>query len=250
MAKQYISLQGKLYLSLIVAGVAGASRHVGNAPDFEIELDGDVIEHQESTSGQRTTDFMMTKTRSVNFKGTLEEASKENIAYILNGHATAIAGGPVTGKSLGTVAVGVEVPLGGYNVSNVVIKDSTGTPVVVESSKYKVDAAFGTVTLNDVAGLTMPLTADFTAGAASVTTINDKDSAEYELTFRGINTEDNSKVEVKLWRTKKDASATFPLIHEELGSYEISGMALSDADKGSDSSLGLFGRVVQIAAPV
>ena len=143
MAKQYISLQGKLYLSLIVAGVAGTARHVGNAPDLEIELDGDVIEHQEPTSGQRTTDFMMTKTRSVNFKGTLEEASKENIAYILNGHATAIAGGPVTGKSLGTVAVGVEVPLGGYNVSNVVIKDSTGTPVVVNPSKYKVDAAFG-----------------------------------------------------------------------------------------------------------
>jgi hypothetical protein len=49
----------------------------------------------------------------------------------------------------------------------------------------------------------MPLTADFTAGAASVTTINDQDSKEYELTFRGINTVDNSKVEVKLWRTKK-----------------------------------------------
>ena len=84
MAKQYISLQGKLYLSPIVAGVAAAARHVGNAPDYEIELDGDVIEHQESTTGQRTTDFMMTRTRSVKFKGTLEEASKENIAYILN----------------------------------------------------------------------------------------------------------------------------------------------------------------------
>ena len=96
----------------------------------------------------------------------------------------------------------------------------------------------------------MPLTADFTAGAASVTTINDQDSKEYELTFRGINTVDNSKVEVKLWRTKKDASAAFPLIHEQLGSYKVSGMALSDLEKGSDSSLGLFGRVVQIAAPV
>ena len=114
MAKQYISLQGKLYLSPIVAGVAAAARHVGNAPDFEIELDGDVIEHQESTTGQRTTDFMMTRTRSVKFKGTLEEASKENIAYILNGQATSIAGGTVTAKNLGTVAVGQEVALGGY----------------------------------------------------------------------------------------------------------------------------------------
>lgn len=56
----------------------------------------------------------------------------------------------MTAKNLGTVAVGQEVALGGYNVSNVVIKDSTGTPVVVDASKYKVDAAFGTVTLSDV----------------------------------------------------------------------------------------------------
>ena len=45
MAKQYISLQGKLYLAPIVAGVAGTARHVGNAPDLEIEFDGGVGVH-------------------------------------------------------------------------------------------------------------------------------------------------------------------------------------------------------------
>lgn len=83
MAKQYISLQGKLYLSPIVAGVAGAARHVRKCARFQIELDGDVIEHQESTTGQRTTDFMMTRTRSVKFKGTLKKQAKEILLIFL-----------------------------------------------------------------------------------------------------------------------------------------------------------------------
>lgn len=243
---QYISLQGKFYLAAIVAGVAGAARHIGNVPNFEIATDADILEHTESMSGARTTDFTMARTKSVTFSGTLEEVNKENLAYILNGNAASIAGGAVTDKSLGTVSTGIEISLGGYNVEDVVITDSTATPVTVSSNKYTVDAAFGTITFNDVTGLTMPLKATFTGGAASVVTINDTESKEYQLTFRGINTVDNSKVEVVLWRTKKDPGVTFPLIHEELGSYEVNGRALSDTTKSGDSALGLFGRIVQI----
>lgn len=247
---QLISLQGKCYLAPIVAGVAGTPRYLGNTPDLEIATDAEILEHTESNSGQRTVDFTMTKTKSVTFKGTLEEVDKANLAYILNGNTSTISGGTVTAKNLGTVTAGTEITLGSYNVSGVVIKDSTsGTPVTIDPSKYKVDAAFGIVVFSDVAGLTMPLKADFTAGTAEVVTINDKDSQEYELTFRGINTVNNDKVEVKLWRTKKDASATFPLIHEEFGSYEINGRALSDTSKSGDSALGLFGRIVKISAP-
>lgn len=245
---EYISLQGKVFLAPITNGVAGAERYVGNAPALELQTDGDTTEHRESTSGQRTVDFVMNTTKSVAFTGTLDEVNKENLAYILNGNISVIAGGVVTGKNLGTVIAGTTIALGGYNLTSVTIKDSTGSPVTVAPTRYKLDPVFGTVVFNDVAGLTMPLVADFTAGAASAVTINDKESPEYELTFRGINTATNGHVEVKLWRTKKDQSSTFPLIHEELGSYEINGMALSDATKGADTSLGLFGRIVQIAA--
>ncbi len=36
MAKEYISLQGKFYLSELVNGVASTMRHLGNVPDFEL----------------------------------------------------------------------------------------------------------------------------------------------------------------------------------------------------------------------
>lgn len=243
----YISLQGKFYLAPIVAGVAGTPRHIGNVPDFEVSTDAEIIEHNESMTGSRTVDFTMSKSKSVKFKGTLEEVNPDNLAYILNGQKSTIAGSTVVAESLGTVTVGTEVELKGYNVSAVVIKDSTATPVTVDASKYKLDAAFGTVTFTDVTGLTMPLVVDYTAGIATGVTINDVESQEYELTFRGVNTANsNSKVELKLWRTKKDPAATFPLIHEELGSYEINGSALSDITRGNDATLGLYGRYVTI----
>src|SRR5690606_39449179 len=79
MAKNnYISLHGKFYLAELVNGVAGAMRHIGNVPEFELEIGADVIEHQESMSGKRTTDFTMITTTSVNFSGQLEEVDRKS----------------------------------------------------------------------------------------------------------------------------------------------------------------------------
>ena len=77
--KNYISLQGKFYLSEIVNGIAGAMRQLGNVPEFELEIGADVIEHKESMTGKRTTDFTMINATSVNFSGQLEEVNPENM---------------------------------------------------------------------------------------------------------------------------------------------------------------------------
>lgn len=80
-----MSLQGTFYLSAIVNGVAGAMRQIGNVPEFELEIDADVVEHQESMSGQRSTDFTMVKTTSVNFSGQIEELDEKtwNMWYLV-----------------------------------------------------------------------------------------------------------------------------------------------------------------------
>jgi hypothetical protein len=247
MAKEYISLQGKFYLSKISSGVAGAMRHIGNVPDFELEIDADVIEHQESTSGKRTTDFTMVNTTSVNFSGTLEEVEKENLAYIVSGTNVEVATAIITDSSLGTVKVGEEIKLEGYNLTSVSFKDSTsGTPVTIDPSKYTLDAKFGTVIFNDIAGLEMPLLASFTTGDVTHTSLANEFDDEYELFFKGVNTANGKHMAVRLWRTKKSPSTTFPLIHEELGQYEIEGQALSDVSKESDPKLGLYGHIVTI----
>lgn len=251
MSTNYISLQGKFYLAKITAGVAGAMRHIGNVPEFELEIGADVLEHTESKSGMRTTDFTMVQTTSVNFSGQLEEVNKENLEYIVSGTNTDVASEAVTDVSLGTVAAGEEIKLDGYNLSAVTFKDSTvGTPVTLTEEQYTLDAKFGTVTFNDVAGLTMPILASYTNGAVSHTTLASNFNEEYELFFKGINTANGEHMAVRLWRTKKSPETTFPLIHEELGQYAISGQALSDITKQSDPELGLYGHIVIIQAAV
>lgn len=251
MAKEYISLQGKFYLSKLTNGIAGAMRHIGNVPDFELEIGADVIEHQESTSGNRTTDFTMVNTTSVNFSGTLEEVNKENLEYIVSGTNTEVASSTVTDESLGTVVANDEIQLKGYNLSQVTFKDSTSaTPVTVDPSQYTLDSKFGTVIFHDVTDLTMPILASYTTGAVTHTTLANNFNEEYELFFKGINTANNKHMAVRLWRTKKSPETTFPLIHEELGQYEISGQALSEIGKESDPTLGLYGHIVTIPAAV
>lgn len=241
MAKNYISLQGKFYLSEIANGVAGAMRHIGNVPEFELEITTDQVEHQESTSGQRTTDFVLTKTTGVNFSGQLEKVDEANLQYILSGMKSEVASDTVTDQALGTVKVGEEIKLNGYSLTAVVFKSGIEE---IDDSKYDLDTVFGTVIFRET--IAEPVTATYTTGAVTHTTIASDFNKEYELFFKGINTATGDNMAVRLWRTKKSPETTFPLIHEDLGRYEISGQALSDVTKGTDATLGLYGHVVTI----
>lgn len=246
--KEYMSLQGAFHLAPITNGIAGALRELGNIPEFEIEITANVIEHQESMSGNRTTDFVMTTTTGVNFSGQLEKVNKENMEYILSGENFEIPSASVVDSELGTVVADESILIGAYNLSAVTIKDSTAAPVTVDPSKYSLDPVFGILKFNDVTGLTMPLTISYTSGAVTQTTIASDLDREYMLFFAGINTANGDKVAMKLWRTQKSPEATFPLIHEELGQYQIQGRAMSDLSKANDSKLGLYGHLVTIPA--
>ena len=154
-----------------------------------------------------------------------------------------VASVTVTDQGLGTIKVGQEIKLDGYNLTQVSFKTGSTT---IAADKYTLDAVFGTITFNEL--IADPVTASFTTGKVSHTTIASEFNKEYELFFKGINTATGENIAVRLWRTKKSPETTFPLIHEELGQYEISCQALSDTEKGLDPTLGLYGHVVTIPA--
>lgn len=243
---EYISLRGKVYLAEVINGVAGPIKWRGNMPALEVAIAGEVTEHNESWSGVDALDYIETRAQSVTWSGTMEELTPENEAFLLNGTAQQIAGGTITNRSLGTVSAGQEIMLGEYNLSSVVIKDSSATPATVDPAKYELDAPFGTVKFLDVTGLTMPLTYSATAGTASATTIGTDADKEYMMYFKGINKTTHKKVAMELWRVRKDPDSTFPLINEELASYDVSGRCLADASKFEDAKLGPFGRFIRI----
>ena len=241
MAKKYISLRGKFSLAPIVEGVMGAMRALGNVPDFTLEITADKVEHTESMSGDDTTDLVLYNTTAVSFSGTLEQVDDENLSYILSGKNIAVPTATITDKSLGAVTAGQKIKLEGFNLSAVAIKDDADA--VVPEAKYKVDAEYGTITFLDALP-TAKVT--YTTGAVTHTTIASDFGAEYALFFEGIDKISKQKVFLALHRTIKSPDSSFGLIHEQFGSYEISGDALGDLTKDKDGALGLYGYYTQI----
>lgn len=244
MANKYLSFQGKIHIALITNGVAGALHEVGNMPDFQISISADQVEHHESQSGQRAKDFVLIKTTGVAFDGTLEEGTVQNLEYMLSAKSKDTGIENISNVSLGTVNANDLIRLGKYNLSNFVLVDSSANPVTVDPSKYDLDADFGTVKVKDVSGLVMPL--KYSAKSSAVTKIGlaTDFTKEYLIFFKGINTADNSKVALTLWRTKKSPDMDFPMIHEELGKYKIKGEALADITQVIDADLGQYGEFV------
>ena len=90
----YYSGQGKAFIAAATAGVPGAFRYVGNCPILQVALEVDVLEHKESTSGQRLTDLRIIRGKSCKFTFTLEEFEKRNLALALYGADSSISGAP------------------------------------------------------------------------------------------------------------------------------------------------------------
>lgn len=245
----YFSGQGEIMLAKIdnTTGAVGAYRKIGNVPEFSIEMDSDQVDHNESTSGQRTKDFVLLRAKSMTLAGNIEDWTEDNVAWATNGRIKQITGGAKTGELSPTVmTVGSIWALNGQNVTALAITDSTAIPVTVDADDYALDAAFGSVTMKSVAGYTLPLIASYTSGAATAVTFMTDDTQLYALRFNGINTVNGKKVLVELYRTQKNPSGSIPFINEELGQISIGGEALADLTKTVDGDFGLFGRMVYL----
>lgn len=245
----YFSGQGKILIAKIdaVTGKPGAYREIGNVPEFSIEMDSDQVDHFEAMSGARTKDAVLVRSKSLTFTGQLEDWTDQNIAWATNGRLKSITGGAKTGEvaPLDLVAGSVWA-LKGQKVTSVVITDSTGSPVTVDSADYTVNEDFGTITMVDVTGYTQPFKAAYTDGNTKAVTFLSDDSQKYALRFQGINTVNQQKVLIELYITQKSPTGTVPFIQEDFGQISLQGEALSDASKTVDGDFGLFGRMIYL----
>ncbi|MEC7118516.1 MAG: hypothetical protein VXW65_01255 [Pseudomonadota bacterium] len=245
----YFSGQGEILLAKVdpVTFAVGSFRKIGNVPEFTIDMDSDQVDHNESTTGQRTKDFVLRRAKSMTLGGQIEDWSPENVSWATNGRIKQITGGAKTGKvSPASLAVGGIWALEGQNITGLTITDSDDPANTVDPADYTLDAAFGTVTMNDVAGYVMPLIAAYTDGDTEAVTFMTDDNQMYALRFQGINTVNQQKVLVELYRTLKNPTGSIPFINEEFGQISIAGEALADISKAVDGDFGLFGRMVYL----
>lgn len=247
----YFSGQGKVYLATATAGVPGAFRYVGNCPVLNVALETDILEHKESTSGQRLTDLRIIRGKSSKFSFTLEDFNKDNLALALYGVTASIAGSTVAVETFPTVAVGDYVRLAHPKVSSLVITDSAGSPVTATlGTHYEITSAnHGTIKILSLGAHTQPYKAAYTYATRQNINMLTQGFADRWVKFDGLNTSDaNAPVLVDLYKVNFDPIAQMDLISDDIWKMELSGGALYDSTKEGDATLGQFGRIQLITA--
>lgn len=225
-------------------------RYVGNVPELTVDLETEVLEHEESTSGQSLTDMRMAVKKKASAKFVIEEFSKENIAMALFGASSTISAGTVTNETLPSgIVAGNIVRLQKAKASSIVVKDSAGTPATLTANThYKVFSAdHGSLEFLDVAGFTQPFKVDYSNGEVININMLTQGLSEVWLRFEGLNTADTNKpVLLELYKFSYEPAKNLGLITNDLQKFELAGSPLYDATKAADAVLGQFGRVVFI----
>lgn len=247
----YASFQGRVFLAeRDASGKPVNTRAVGNVSKLALSLKTDVIEHYESMSGQRSLDLRMIKQKSANVSLTIEEFTRDNLALALYGSAVQGTGGSVSGEVVGgaTPQTGERYFLAHPKVASLVLTDSAATPATLAAgTHYTADADFGAVQFLDLSGLTAPIKAAYTFGAAESVGLFTQPLPERFLRFEGVNTAfGNDKWLIELYRVAFDPLKNLDVVGEDINKFELEGSLLFDATQPVDAVLGQFGRLVRL----
>jgi hypothetical protein len=244
----YFSGQGRVYIGNRDSnGNPLVMRWLGNVSELKVSLNVETIDHKESYSGQRLSDFQLIKSKNAEFSCILDNFSTDTLELALYGQTSSVGSGTVTNETLpnGLVA-GSIVLLANQLVWNVSIYDSINTQLT--STKYKVHYEQGAIELLDVAGYTQPFKVNYSYGAAKRVAMFKSARPDVWLRFDGLNTANgNDRVIVDLYRVVLNPTKEFSLIGDDIQKFELSGMVLADSTKIDNSTLGMFGRVILAA---
>lgn len=247
------SLQGYIRIATrLPSGKAGKSWWAGNVPEATLELGAEFARKTESFTGGRTPYGKRKTSQTGRFTGTFDEWSAKNLALGLHSAVLATATGTVTGEVLpGGLAVGDQVRLDHPYASDLVLTDSTGSPVTVDIDDYELVGHNANVI--DILGLgspayVQPLRAAYDYEAYSSLEVFAEEPEEVFVIFDGIDTETNSPVLIDLFRTSFDPFTNFALINAEYGSLPFGADVLYDPLNALPSGKGGFAKIRQKAA--
>jgi len=241
------SFQGKVHLGeRLSSGKPGRMRWVDDASTLNIGLTADKEERSESWSGQRLTSVVLPKAKKANFTLVVNAATAANLALALQSEAVAVATGSVTGEVLPTgLVAGDMIALDHPRISALALTDSAGTPATLdEDTHYRIDSpAGGMIEILDPASLVQPFKAAYTHAAYTNLAMFKVPSVERYGILDGINTVDDERVRVLVYRMQFDPVSELALITDGLGNLNLTGSILFDAVNFRDANLGGFASV-------
>lgn len=244
---QDFSFQGKVWLGERdpVTGKPLALTWVGDAPVCQIKLTSSTSPRTESYTGNRVQSGLLNKGVTAALTLTLNWMSAKNLALGLYGDVKTVQSGTVTGETLPADLVAADTFALDYpNVSNLVITDSAATPAtLVKDTDYSEESlAAGLGTLLQLGSFTPPFKAAYSyAGGVDVTMFTQQAPERY-LMLDGINTADNSRAVLRLWRCKFNPAGQIDGISADWGQLALDGAVLFDSINAADSNLGGFGK--------
>ena len=247
--------RGSIYVAELDAttGKPKEYRFLGNAPEFNVSVESEVLDHYASTSGLKVKDKTVTVSQGMSLAFGLEEINFENLAMFFSGTTATHTNPADTAQSniiLATTAGGgTGVVLGRwYDLVNAagerlydiipgnltVQKDPAGTPVnLVSGTDFELDAAMGRIfikhnAVNIAAGniLGYDYSADATAKDPDEVRALTKTNVVVALKFIGENPANaDQKHEFQFHQVSVRAEGDFGLISDEYSVMNFTGTA-------------------------
>lgn len=226
-------------------GTTGKGVFAGNCPDFKITLTTEKKEHFESMSGKNLKDRDIVTQVGAEFSLTVESLDDANLALLVWGVKQSIAAAINQTYTIVAPAINAlyRVP-NGFNLSNVVLKDSGDDSLLVEGTHYEIDAAFGMIKVLSLATVAANIVVTYDRGAATAMPFFTGERPHRFGSFLGVN-KGNGAQQKELWEIYDmvfDPVSDLSLIGDDFGKFELKGSCLVDVAREADANFGGFGR--------
>ncbi len=251
------------FAELNTDGTPKEYRDLGNAPEFNISIETETLEHQSSRAGLKVTDKEVLISQKVSLSLTLDEINFQNVASLLSGetssHTNPTAGGfgPTNIAPTGGIVQGrwydifetayAHATTGrAYDITeagDVLVTESTPTPGVL-GTDYELDLVMGRVfVINGSLVLTAgeELRVTLTADAAPTTSVDEvkaltQSSVTGALKFIAENPAANDQqTEYQFHKVSLKAEGDFSLIGDEFSTMNFTAVAESETGGDADS---------------
>jgi hypothetical protein len=204
------------------------------------------VEHRESQSGKQFIDDQVDGQFDCAVSITLDNLGAANMVTFLQSTLTTISSGSVSAEAKTAPAAGQSFLLDNPVVSAFTsLTGSGGTPTYVNNTDYVRDGAQVYIPAGSaLAAGGVAVLANYTKGAASNLDLFGAANKNYFFYFNGINTSNNKKVTVKLWKVRFQVAELAALISDQYLTAPITGRALYEPLKANVSNLAGFGQLV------
>ncbi|STZ08599.1 Uncharacterised protein [Moraxella caprae] len=238
------SRQGAIYLAETLGdGKRGDARWIGDTGTVSLSINEEQEVRKDNYTGQRATSVVVRTGLEISIEMNIRYADAENLALGLHGKTKTIAGGSVTDEVFPQTEAGRVILLEHGAISSLVISDNGGK-TLSENTHYRIRSdKGGVIEILDLASFTQPLKANYTYGGSknlSVLTVKPK---PVYLLMDSINTVDNSRERLHLYKVEFAPLANLGLIDESLGEITLQGKCLLDSVYQQDPDLGGYGKI-------